>query len=232
MPYRKTDPDTGKSALMDPPYEVRVAQIALGDNYAVLRAGTVNGARGAARHVWAVWNAQGLDLTERQAADPKSAHRADGVEAVARQIASDLQRFFRRRIADWHQGPHEQLRAAGTVRHLHRRRPRREGPHDPGRLRPRARRAGRRDARRELPEWQQMLRQSTNTLAVLRAAQVPGAQADEYGERLFFPLAKIAEIDAEEQRRQAEEKRMRESGADDSMAAMWTQTDDDEEENS
>lgn len=83
VPYRKTDPDTGKSALMDPPYEVRVAQIALGDNYAVLRAGTVNGARGAARHVWAVWNAQGLDLTERQAADPKSAHRADGVEAVA-----------------------------------------------------------------------------------------------------------------------------------------------------
>ena len=73
----------------------------------------------------------------------------------------------------------------------------------------------------ELPEWQQMLRQSTNTLAVLRR---PGSRrhADEIREQLFFPLAKIAEIDAEEQRRQAEEKRMRESGADDSMAAMWT----------
>jgi hypothetical protein len=81
----------------------------------------------------------------------------------------------------------------------------------------------------EIPEWQQMLRQSTNTLAVLRAAQVPGAQADEYGERLFFPLAQIAEINAEEQRRRAEETRMRESGVDVAMSAMWTHNDDEEE---
>ena len=83
VPYRKTDPETGKSVLLDPPYEVRVAQIALGDDYATLRAGTVGGKRGAARHVWALWNAQGFDLTERQAADPKSVDRADGLEAVA-----------------------------------------------------------------------------------------------------------------------------------------------------
>lgn len=83
VPYRRTDPDTGKVTLLDPPYEVRVAQIALGQDYAVLRAGKVNGRRGAARHVWAVWNAQSMDLTERQAADPKSVDRADGVEAVA-----------------------------------------------------------------------------------------------------------------------------------------------------
>lgn len=83
VPYRKTDPETGKTVLMDPPYEVRVAQIALGADYETLRAGKVKGARGAARHVWALWNAQGLDLTERQAADPKSVGRADGVEAVA-----------------------------------------------------------------------------------------------------------------------------------------------------
>lgn len=83
VPYRRTDPNTGKTALLNPPYEVRVAQIALGDDYATLRAGTVGGKRGAARHVWALWNAQGFDLTERQAADPKSVDRADGVEAVA-----------------------------------------------------------------------------------------------------------------------------------------------------
>jgi len=82
VPYRRTDPD-GKVTLLDPPYEVRVAQIALGEDYAVLRAGKVNGRRGAARHVWAVWNAQSMDLTERQAAAPKSVNRADGVEAVA-----------------------------------------------------------------------------------------------------------------------------------------------------
>ncbi|HOW92887.1 MAG TPA: hypothetical protein PLF91_00150 [Mycolicibacterium fallax] len=77
----------------------------------------------------------------------------------------------------------------------------------------------------ELPEWQQMIRQSANTLAVLRAAQVPGAAADEYGERLFFPLSKVLEIEAEEEARQAEEARMREQGVGDAMAGMWTLTD-------
>lgn len=80
----------------------------------------------------------------------------------------------------------------------------------------------------ELPEWQQMVRQSANTLAVLRAAQVPGAAADEYGERLFFPLSKLLEIEDEEQRRAAEEKRLREAGVDDEMAAMWSQPDNEE----
>lgn len=148
-----------------------------------------------------------------------------------RQIASDLRRFFHGvSIADWHQGrmsSYELLELFGVsivddpvakVRTI-----RVDFAPDDGALAA-ALRGG------ELPEWQQMVRQSANTLAVLRAAQVPDAQADEYGERLFFPLDKIAEIDAEEQRRQAEEKRMRESGADDSMSAMWTQTNDAEEE--
>ena len=146
-----------------------------------------------------------------------------------RQIASDLARFFHRRIADWHQGlmsSYELLELFGIsieedaeemVRTI-----RVDFAPEDGALAA-ALRGG------ELPEWQQMVRQSANTLAVLRAAQVPGAHADEYGERLFFPLAKLVEIDEEEQRRQAEERRMRESGADDSMASMWTQTDDDEE---
>ena len=149
-----------------------------------------------------------------------------------RQIASDLRRFFHLPIADWHQGrmsSYELLELFGIsivddpaekVRTI-----RVDFAPEHGALAS-ALRGG------EIPEWQQMVRQSTNTLAVLRAAQVPGAQADEYGERLFFPPSKIAEIDAEEQRRQDEERRMRESGADDSMSAMWTiHTDDAEEVN-
>ena len=58
------------------------AQIALGPDYEVLRAGKAGG-RAARLAMWALWNAQGLDLTERRAADPKSAGRTDGVEAVA-----------------------------------------------------------------------------------------------------------------------------------------------------
>ena len=146
-----------------------------------------------------------------------------------RQIASDLARFFHRRIADWHQGLMKQLRAAGAVRHLHRGKPEEKvrtirvdfAPED-GALAAPARRGASRVAADGASVGQH--------LAVLRAAQVPGAHADEYGERLFFPCWPLVEIDEEEQRRQAEEKRMRESGADDSMASMWTQTDDDEEE--
>ena len=145
-----------------------------------------------------------------------------------RQIASDLRRFFTKDISDWHQGrmsSYELLELFGIsiiddpadkVRTI-----RVDFAPDDGALAA-ALRGG------EIPEWQQMVRQSANTLAVLRAAQVPGAQADEYGERLFFPLSKLAEIDADEQARQAEEKRMRESGADDSMAGMWTQTNEEE----
>jgi hypothetical protein len=132
-----------------------------------------------------------------------------------RQIASDLRRFFHCSIADWHQGRLSSFELLELFRVDF-------APED-GAL-AKELRGG------ELPEWQQMVRQSANTLAVLRAAQVPNAQADEYGERLFFPLAKLAEIDAEEDRRRAEETRMRESGVDDSMSAMWTLPDNTDEE--
>jgi hypothetical protein len=147
-----------------------------------------------------------------------------------RQIASDLRRFFHCSIADWHQGrlsSFELLELFGIsivsdpkakVRTI-----RVDFAPEDGAL-AKELRGG------ELPEWQQMVRQSANTLAVLRAAQVPNAQADEYGERLFFPLDKLAEIDAEEDRRRAEETRMRESGVDDSMSAMWTLPDNTDEE--
>lgn len=142
-----------------------------------------------------------------------------------RQIASDLQRFFHRRIADWHQGrmsSYELLELFGVSviddPDTRTRTIRVDFAPDDGAL-AKALRGG------ELPEWQQMIRQSANTLAVLRAAQVPGAAADEYGERLFFPLAKVLEVEAEEERRQAEEQRMREQGVGDAMAGMWTLSD-------
>jgi len=54
--------------LVKPPYTVRVVQAAVGDDlYARLRAGGCNAA-----DVWRVWNEQGLELTSRADADPKS----------------------------------------------------------------------------------------------------------------------------------------------------------------
>lgn len=43
-------------------------------------------------------------------------------------------------------------------------------------------------------EWQQMLAQSANELAVLRAVQAPDAQSDEYDSRLFLSPARQREI--------------------------------------
>lgn len=71
-PYRKTDPETGAAALLNPPYKVRVAQIALGDDYALLRAGTIDGHRGSAADVWRVWTLQGYKVSEREKSDSKS----------------------------------------------------------------------------------------------------------------------------------------------------------------
>ncbi|OMC44715.1 hypothetical protein A5742_27465 [Mycolicibacterium fortuitum] len=83
-PYRKTNAD-GSVTVMNPPYEVRVAQIALGaEDYATLRAGKVNGRRGSAADVWRAWNDQGLEVAERQKADPKS----DGSSVVVAPVSA------------------------------------------------------------------------------------------------------------------------------------------------
>ncbi|MDV6979658.1 hypothetical protein [Mycobacterium intracellulare] len=72
-PHRKTDPETGQQILLDPPYTVQVVQIALGpEDYARLRAGTINGRRGSCADVNRIWNEQGTALVKRQAADSKS----------------------------------------------------------------------------------------------------------------------------------------------------------------
>lgn len=82
VPYRKTDPETKAVDILDPPYQVRVAQIALGEDYPLLRAGKVDGKRGSAAAVWRIWNVQGVKLAERQAADSKSAGSAVGSAPV------------------------------------------------------------------------------------------------------------------------------------------------------
>lgn len=82
MPYRKTN-DDGVADLLDPPYSVQVAQLALGDeDYAKLRAGKVKGKRGSAAHVWRIWNEQSAGIADRRDADPKSDGGADDLAAV------------------------------------------------------------------------------------------------------------------------------------------------------
>ncbi len=73
VPYRKTD-ENGVTRPIAPSWEMRVVKAALGDeDYAKLRAGTINGVRGASRHIQQIWMEQNLKLEERRAADPKSA---------------------------------------------------------------------------------------------------------------------------------------------------------------
>ena len=72
-PYRKTDPVTGRVEVLNPPYEVQVARIALGEeDYGRLRAGRVNGRKGSAADVWRLWNTQANAVAERRASDSKS----------------------------------------------------------------------------------------------------------------------------------------------------------------
>lgn len=71
----------------------------------------------------------------------------------------------------------------------------------------------------ERPESKQMIAQCANTLAVLRVAQAPGADGDEYGERLFLPVWRQRELDAEH----AERERMRRNQSDDDggLYSLW-----------
>lgn len=66
-PYRSTG-DDGVAHLVKPPWSVKVCQACLGDEtYKKLQA-----AGKSAADVWAIWNEQGLELAERETADPKS----------------------------------------------------------------------------------------------------------------------------------------------------------------
>lgn len=76
LPYRKD----GK--LIKPPYSVRVAEVALGDDYLKLRAGKVDGHRGSAADVWRIWSEQSLEVTEREGSDTKSDGSTDDLADV------------------------------------------------------------------------------------------------------------------------------------------------------
>lgn len=83
-PHRKTDPATKDSVLLDPPYTVQVAKIALGDaDYARLRAGTIDGRRGSCADIQRIWSEQGLNLAKRQAQDSKSDEGPGVLEGIS-----------------------------------------------------------------------------------------------------------------------------------------------------
>lgn len=142
-----------------------------------------------------------------------------------RQIASDLRRFFHAHIADWHQGrmsSYELLELFGVtiddsvwvkgdqfdadtpivtnvgwltveiVADEKARTIRVDFPPEDGAVAT-AMRGG------ERPEWKQMLAQTANELAVLRATYAPGAAADQYDARLFFTQQRQRQHEAESQ---------------------------------
>lgn len=89
IPYRKIG-DDGKPVLLNPPYEVQVVKIAIGeDQYKKLRAGKIDGHRGSAADVFRFWNNRASDLGRRRETDHKSDGGADVLEAVA---AADSER--------------------------------------------------------------------------------------------------------------------------------------------
>jgi hypothetical protein len=80
-PYRKKVGE--KTELMNPPYKVRVVQIAIGEeNYARLRAGTVDGHRGSAADVWRIWSEKGLEVAKREKEDTFRQEGSVDLEAV------------------------------------------------------------------------------------------------------------------------------------------------------
>lgn len=84
VPYRRTDPDSGETVLMTPPFDVQQVKIVLGeDAYAKLRSATVNGKRGSAAHIKSIWRKQGAAIERRQASDSKSDDRVEILEDVA-----------------------------------------------------------------------------------------------------------------------------------------------------
>lgn len=74
----------------------------------------------------------------------------------------------------------------------------------------------------ERSERDQAIVQTANEVAVIRAAKVPGAHADEYESRLFLPMARLREI-ADEQRLRAEDIHTDEPGG---LFSTWQQKED------
>lgn len=109
-------------------------------------------------------------------------------------MASDLSRFHHRRIADWHSGEmssYELMELFGAVirddAEAKVRTIRLDFAPEDGAVADTLRDGDR-------PEWKQMLAQVANETAVLRAGQLPAADAEEYGSQLFLPMDRIREI--------------------------------------
>lgn len=138
-----------------------------------------------------------------------------------RQIASDLQRFFHRRIAEWHSGEMSSYElmelfgisidddAATRTRTI-----RVDFAPDRGALAS-AMRGG------ERPERDQMLAQAANGVAILRVAMAPDADAAEYGERLFLPISRQREFEAEQLALESERRKQSENPAPSGLFAQW-----------
>lgn len=144
-----------------------------------------------------------------------------------RQTASDLSRFHHRRIAEWHQGQlssYELLELFGVSieddPELEVRTIRVDFAPEDGAIAD-AMRGG------ERPEWKRMLAQTANETAVLRAAYVPDADADEYASQLFLPAARLREMAEEQHRHEDEVRRLHaEDVTDDdsgSLYSLWQQ---------
>lgn len=71
----------------------------------------------------------------------------------------------------------------------------------------------------ERAEWQQMLAQSANELAVMRASFAPDAQADKYDARLFLSAARARHYEAEAAEAAADNN----SGEPGGLYSLWQQ---------
>ena len=132
-----------------------------------------------------------------------------------RQIASDLSRFHRRRIAEWHAGDLSsfellELFGASVIddEKSDTRTIRVDFTPEDGALA----QAMLGDNR---PEWKQAICQIANETAVMRVMQAPDASADEYGSRLFLPIAKQRELVKEAARR------VERQSAPGGLASLW-----------
>lgn len=72
----------------------------------------------------------------------------------------------------------------------------------------------------ERAEWQQMLAQSANELAVMRATFAPDAQADQYDARLFLSAARARHYEAEAAEAAADNN---DSGGPGGLYSLWQQ---------
>ncbi|AMS02099.1 tail assembly chaperone [Mycobacterium phage Xeno] len=194
------EPYQENGVLVEPPYEVQVCQIVMGDDVYTKFAA----AGGSPREVVERVKELRSGLVKRADADSKVMQAFAFWRMAPRQIASDLRRFFPGcHIRDWHQGrmsSYELLELFGVTVNEDAKTETRtitvDWPPEGGAVA-----AVVRDGER--PEWQKMLAQVANISALFRSVKLPNADTEMYGEQLFFPISKTREF-VETQRAVAE----------------------------